>query len=248
MDDWDDWEDEPRRQVGDDDVAAPEGAPTDDTPTGSEADDADATPSDVEAGAPAVSEDEAAVRRYLTWMTDPASLRDEDRIAELERKIAEASDPIEKIHLASDLHRARQVDGTTLRREFVAAARRWAEANGIVPEAFLELGVPAEDLRHAGFDVATVPVRRSEVGTVDRPGRAPVRRAARTSVEDIRAGARSFDGPFTIADLRDRVGGSPATVRKALEGMVAAGEVENLGAADDWPGPGRPPHRYRAVR
>ncbi|QGG95001.1 helix-turn-helix domain-containing protein [Actinomarinicola tropica] len=233
MDEWDDWDDQagPRRD--------PDGA-SEAAEAQASADAADAA---TEAGDPA----EDAVRRYLSWITDPGSVRDEALIAELERKIADASDPIEKIHLASDLHRARQVDGSSLRREFLAVARRWADAQGIVPEAFLELGVPAEDLRHAGFDVGAPMGRRAEVGTVDRPGRATGRRAPRASVEDIRAGARSFDGPFTIADLRDRVGGSPATVRKALEAMVEAGEVRNLGAADDWPGPGRPPHRYRTV-
>ena len=193
-------------------------------------------------GAP--DEAEEAVRRYLTWIEDPSSLRDESQIAELRAKIEAAADPIEKIHLASDLHRAQQVDGTELRQRFVAVARRWATANGIVPEAFLELGVPAEDLRHAGLDVPVPARRRAEVSTVGPS--AP--RASRTNIEDIRAGARSFEEPFTIADLRDRVGGSPATVRKALESMVTAGEVESLGAAEGWGGPGRPPHRYRVVR
>lgn len=187
---------------------------------------------------------EEAVRRYLTWIADPTSLRDDDRIAELRARIDAATDPIDKIHLASDLHRAQQVDGAELRQRFVAVARRWASTQGIVPEAFLELGVPAEDLRHAGFEVSTPTRRRSEVSTVG----ASTPRAARTSTDDIRAGARSFEEPFTIADLRDRVGGSPATVRKALESMVAAGEVQSLGAAEGWGGPGRPPHRYRVVR
>lgn len=232
MDEWDDWDDQaptPGEDDRGDEVATYEGGDLG------------------HAASPAAAEGEDAVRRYLTWISDPSSLRDETLIAELERKIDAADDPIEKIHLASDLHRARQVDGTSLRREFVSVARAWAEAQGIVPEAFLELGVPAEDLRRAGLDVRVAPTRRAEVGTVDRPGRPTATRARRTSVEDIRAGARSFDGPFTIADLRDRVGGSPATVRKALDAMVDAGEVENLGAADDWPGPGRPPHRYRTV-
>lgn len=187
------------------------------------------------------TDDEAAVRRYLTWIDDPASLRDEGRIADLRAKIDAAADPIEKIHLASDLHRAQQVDGTELRRGFVASARRWATANGIVPEAFLELGVPLEDLRQAGLDVGP-PRPRAEVGTV---GPSTPRRAPRATVEDLRAGAASFDGPFTIADLRDRVGGSPGTVRKVLDAMIAEGQVQNLGPTPGWSGPGRPPNRYQ---
>ena len=130
-----------------------------------------------------LTDEEDAVRRYLTWIEDPGSLRDEGHIADLRSKIDAASDPIEKIHLASDLHRAMQVDGTELRDRFVAVAKRWAHANGIVPEAFLQLGVPADDLRQAGFDVSGSPRRRSDVGTVGPSSR----RATRTSTEEIRA-------------------------------------------------------------
>jgi hypothetical protein len=186
------------------------------------------------------SDDERVVRRYLEYVDDPSSARDDQRVAELEGKIAAASDPIEKIHLASDLHRAMQVDGDRLRREFVAVARRWADAQGIVPEAFRTLGVADDDLRAAGFEVTPRPTRRAEVGTVG----AARQRAPRASVDDIRAAAHSFDGPFTIADLRDRAGGSPATVRKALDALVEEGTVVALGATPDWGGPGRPPHRF----
>lgn len=189
--------------------------------------------------------DEGAIRRYLEFLDDPSSALDEAKVAELEAKVAAASDPIEKIHLASDLHRARQVDGAALRRGFVAVARRWAEAQGIVPEAFRTLGVPDDDLRAAGFDLPRVRGRRAEVGT-EPPGGGgtPVSRAPRATIDDIRAAAQSFDGPFTIADLRDRAGGSPATVRKALDAMVAEGSVDALGPTPGWPGPGRPPLRF----
>ncbi len=189
-------------------------------------------------------DDEEAIRRYLEFVDDPASARDDARIAELEAKIAAASDPIEKIHLASDLHRARQVDGDHLRREFVAVARRWAEAQGIVPEAFRALGVPDQDLHAAGFDIGRPATRRAEVGTV---GAGQRQRAPRASIDDIRSAARSFDGPFTIADLRDRAGGSPATVRKALDALVSEGVITALGAAPNWTGPGRPPHRFEVA-
>ncbi len=189
------------------------------------------------------SGDEGAVRRYLEFLEDPSSARDEALVAELEANVAAATDPIEKIHLASDLHRARQVDGDELRRAFVAVARRWAEEHGVVTEAFRTLGVPDADLRAAGFEVPRVAGRRAEVGT-EPAGRAPGRRAPRATIDDVRAAARSFDGPFTIADLRDRAGGSPATARKALDAMVAEGTVEALGPTPGWAGPGRPPLRF----
>jgi hypothetical protein len=206
--------------------------------------DAGATRADDMAGSESgdAGTDEDAVRRYLAFLDDPSTALDEEKVADLEARISAATDPIQKIHLASDLHRARQADGEHLRREFVAVARRWADAQGIVPEAFRTLGVTDQDLRAAGFDVARTTRRRAEVGTV---GPAPSRaRAARATTDDIRAAARSFDAPFTIADLRDRAGGSPATVRKALDEMVSEGIVAALGPSPDWPGPGRPPHRF----
>jgi hypothetical protein len=190
------------------------------------------------------SGDEAKVRRYLEFVADPSSALDEQRIAELEGKIAAAADPIEKIHLASDLHRARQGDGDRLRREFVAAAKRWATAEGIVPDAFRVLGVGDEELRAAGFDLGAAPRRRAEVGTVGSGTRS---RAPRVTSDEIRSAAMAFEGPFTIADLRDRAGGSPATVRKALDDMVSEGLVRALGATPDWGGPGRPPHRFEVA-
>ena len=188
----------------------------------------------------AATGDEEAVRRYLTWIADPASLRDEDRIRELHAQIDAATDPIEKIRLASDLHRAQTDDGTDVRDAFAAVARRWADANGIVPEAFLQMGVPADDLGRAGFDVPRRTGRRNETGTVAGSRS----RARRVSIDEIRDAARAFTEPFTIADLRDRVGGSPATVRKALDALVADGAIENLGSDPDWSGRGRPPARY----
>jgi hypothetical protein len=222
MDDWDD----------------PIAATTDDTT-------ADDVPAPGDGSAEAPNDDERAVRRYLAFVEDPSTARDEIRVADLEAKIAAADDPIEKIHLASDLHRARLVDGENLRRDFIAVARRWADAQGIVPEAFRTLGVPDADLKAAGFDVGRTGRRRSEVGTVPTsPSRT---RAPRATTDDIRAAARSFDQPFTIADLRDRAGGSPGTVRKALDEMVSEGLVTALGSTPGWTGPGRPPHRFEVT-
>ena len=72
-------------------------------------------------------------------------------------------------------------------------------------------------------------------------------RAQRVNADDIRAAAMTFDGPFTIADLRDRAGGSPATVRKVLDEMVSDGTISALGSTPDWGGPGRPPHRFEVA-
>jgi hypothetical protein len=183
---------------------------------------------------------EEAVRRYLAYLADPAAVRDEERIADLERRIGDTDDPIEKIKLASELYRAQNVDGSEYREAFVAQAKAWAEDNGVVSEAFLQLGVPAEDLRDAGFDVG----RRGRGG--ERASSSGTRgRAPRVSVEEIRDAALRVSGPFTVSELRALVGGTPATVRKALDGLLEEGRLVDLGPDRDWSGRGRSPHLYR---
>lgn len=183
---------------------------------------------------------EEAVRRYLAYLADPAAVRDEERIDDLEKRIAETEDPIEKIKLASELYRAQHVDGSEYREAFVAEAKQWADDNGVVSEAFLQLGVPAEDLREAGFDVGRQ--GRGRDRTVTSSGRT---RAPRVSVEEIRDAALRVSGPFTVSELRALVGGTPATVRKALDGLLEDGRLVDLGPDRNWTGRGRSPHLYR---
>jgi hypothetical protein len=177
---------------------------------------------------------EEAVRRYLAYLEDPEGVRDGAAIADLEARLAKAQDPIEKIRLASELYRAEHVDGSEYRRAFVEHAKGWADAQGIVAEAFVRLGVPVEDLRDAGF-----PVGRSRRS---RPARA---RAARVSVEDLKRAALAMTGPFSAADLRGAAGGTPATVRKAIDALREDGRLVDLGPDRSWTGRGRSPHLYR---
>ncbi len=87
---------------------------------------------------------EEAVRRYLSFLADPSAARDEERIADLERRIGETTDPIEKIKLASELYRAQNVDGSEYRDAFVAEAK----ARGIAP-------VPLRATLYTGQSVKT---------------------------------------------------------------------------------------------
>jgi hypothetical protein len=186
---------------------------------------------------------EDAVRQYLAYLDDPSGARDSDRIEELERRLGESADPIEKIKLASELYRAQNVDGSQYRQAFVDEARAWAEENGVVTEAFLQLGVPVEDLREAGFDVGGR-ARRPRGRSASAPA-ADRTRAPRVNVEDIREAALRISGPFTLSELRGLVGGTPATVRKALDGLLADGRVVDEGRDRNWSGRGRAPHLYR---
>jgi hypothetical protein len=66
---------------------------------------------------------EEAVRNYLTALHSPQLLRDEDRIDELSKKLADADDPIERLQLRSQLERASTVDSDQLEADFVTHAK-----------------------------------------------------------------------------------------------------------------------------
>jgi Clp amino terminal domain, pathogenicity island component len=189
---------------------------------------------------------EGAVRLYLMYLTDPDSLRDEARIKALTAEAEKAKDPIEKLRALAELERARAVDAGQFREGFVRNARAWADEQGITVSAFRELGVPDDALAEAGFDVGT---RRGR-------GRGGARRAAASAgrqrakavpTEEIKREVLSLSGPFTLSEVMERAGGSPATVRKAVEDLVASGRVEKLGPAPEHSGRGRAPTQYAAV-
>jgi hypothetical protein len=48
-------------------------------------------------------------------------------------------------------------------------------------------------------------------------------------------------GTFLLAEVMGDAGGSPATIRKAVDELVGAGQVERLGPVPDYSGRGRAP-------
>jgi hypothetical protein len=63
-------------------------------------------------------------------------------------------------------------------------------------------------------------------------------------VDEIKAHVLGLDGPFVLSDVMSGVGGSPATIRKAVDELVEAGQVTRLGPVPDHSGRGRAPVRY----
>ncbi len=181
---------------------------------------------------------ESAVRRYLAYLQDPAGLRDDTALTDLRRRIDTASDPLDKLRAISALERAEALQGPALESEFVRSARAWAEAEGVTASAFRQLGVSDDVLRQAGFDRPGRGPRRSPAGGASRT------RAPGVPIPVVKQAVRQLHGVFTLADAATAAGGSPATVRKAVEELVSAGEVERLGPAADHKGPGRAPTRY----
>lgn len=189
---------------------------------------------------------ESAVRRYLAWIDDPASAVDQDAVDRADVAFAAASDPIDRLHAAAARERARAADVESITREFVASARAYAEAEGIPVEAFRLLGVDDDVLARAGFELPSSRGRRGPASPSRRPaapragGRAP-----QIPVSQIKAVADQMPKQFTLAQLADRAGGgSPATVRKAVEELIADGRAANLGPDANHRGPGRAPTLY----
>ena len=190
---------------------------------------------------------ESAVRRYLAWLEDPASVIDQGALHRAEEAFASATDPIDRLHAAAARERARAADVAAITRNFVAHARVYGEAESIPVEAFRALGVPDDVLSEAGFAMASLRRRRGPAVIGDRrSGLRSGERAPQVGVVQIKEALGSVAVTFTLAQLAEQAGGgSPATVRKAVDGLIAEGRVEKLGPDPDHTGPGRAPTRYR---
>lgn len=187
---------------------------------------------------------EDVLRKYLLFLEDPGKLRDEEAIQKAQQAVDEAQDPIDKLKAKAELAKVSNVDEGPLRQGFVSHAKAWADELGIPLSAFQDMKVPDEVLQEAGFDLPA-PGRRG-------PGRATGagkgrQRAKAVPADEIKAYILTQEGTFTLADVMSGIGGSPATVRKAVEELIAAGQVEKLGPVQDYQGRGRAPVEYRRV-
>jgi hypothetical protein len=187
---------------------------------------------------------EGAVRRYLMYLDNPEGLRNEAEIKGLEEDAAKAKDPIEKARALAALHRARNVDGSSFRADFIRHVKTWADDNDIPAAVLAEMGVPQADLVEAGLVSGRPPAMR--VTKLPRVG-PPKTRAKQVRLETIVAFVRGLSGTFVLSDIQKDVGGSPMTVRKAVEELVRQGEVERLGPQENWTGKGRAPNVYRVL-
>ena len=183
---------------------------------------------------------EGAVRLYLLYLDDPSKLRDETEIQKKTQVVLDAVDPIDKLKAIADLERVAQVDEAPLREGFIANAKEWAATNQIPVTAFRELDVPDDVLRAAGFDVPAGAVGRRRATASSEPRQ----RAKSVPVDEIKAFVLAQSGTFVLSDVQTGAGGSPATVRKAVEELVESGQVERLGPLDGYSGRGRAPIQY----
>jgi len=181
---------------------------------------------------------EDAVRRFLLFLENPGQLRDEQEIQKKTQVVLDAVDPVDKLKALAELERVAKIDEVPIRKDFVEQAKAWADELSIPLSAFQELQVPDDVLREAGFSVPAKGRGRSAGSTDGR------QRAKAVSVEDIRAYVLGLDGAFVLADVMSGVGGSQATVRKAVDELVDTGQVEKLGPVPEYSGRGRAPVQY----
>lgn len=178
---------------------------------------------------------EGAVRAYLTYLSDPESLRDEAGIKKAEAAVARAKDPVEKLRALSALEAAQSVSAEPFRAAFVREAKAWAEAEGVSASAFRALGVPEADLRDAGL----LGARRAGRARAGGGGRT----RSRVSGEAVLSAVPT--GTFTLSDVVAASGASLGTVRKVVETAVDEGRFNRIGPDPDHRGRGRAPTLYR---
>ena len=184
------------------------------------------------------SEAETAVRQYLLYLENPGQLRDEAEVQKRTQAVDTAVDPIDKLKALADLERVAKIEEGPLRERFVAHAKAWAEQAGVPVSGFRELKVPDDVLRAAGFDVPAGRRGRSASAFAGR------QRAKAVSVEEIKNYVLSRTGAFLLAEVMAGIGGSQATVRKAIDELIDAGEVNKLGPVPEYTGRGRAPTQY----
>jgi hypothetical protein len=184
---------------------------------------------------------EEAVRRYLVSLTDPESLLDSDAIAEAEKMYEDSEDPIEKVRAHAALKKARTGDQAGARLGFINNARKWAQEEQIPFDAFRQLGVPHDVLEAAGL----VDAKGKKKGGSNLKVR---KRAAKVSISDISEWMLQQDKPFTTSDIASSIGGSPATIKKAIDELTARKQIRNLGVDNDHTARGRAPFVYTTVK
>lgn len=185
----------------------------------------------------AAAKAEGAVRSYLRFLEDPDQLVDPDAVKRLEDSVAAARDPVDKLKALAELEKARRPDASRYEEAFIRAAKVWADANEIAGQLFSNLGVDREVLEAAGL--------LPRAPTSSRQRRQNIKDSKSTSVGVIKAHIRNQKGEFKLASIAAAVGGSPMTLRKAVNQLIAEGVVQRLGPDPQWRQPGRAPILFR---
>lgn len=182
------------------------------------------------------SNPEDVVRRYLSYLNDPSSVIDHDRVSEVQEQLSNTDDQIERLRLESELDRARSTDGESIAQAFISVAKAFADSEDITAGAFRRQGVPSEVLSLAGFDVR-----------VSKGAKAPAVRSQRVNAATVSAHVLGRSGEWTYNDIETSTGASIGTVRKVVDDLVASNKVKSLGADPNHASRGRAPNLFTAA-
>lgn len=185
---------------------------------------------------------ESAVRDYLRALKDPDGLKDEGTINDLQKRVESAADGLERLRLRQELLDLQNPSMERWEEAFVMHAKAWADEHHVTGQAFIEDGVETPVLRKAGLLGGQGPRGRGRGAGRNIGGgtRAP---RTRVTVEQVRQAIPA--GAFTIKQLQDASGASPAVVRKVVQEEAAAGRLKTDGSDPDHRGPGRAPVLYK---
>lgn len=176
---------------------------------------------------------EAAVRNYLQALQDPESLRDENAIDHLQKRLDDTEDPLERVKLRAELERAQQVDPRAYEDGFVTHAKQWAREHGVSATSFRAEGVSHDVLARAGLARARP---RRLASASNRP--------RRVSRDEVRNAMRQHKS-FTMPQVQLETGASRETVRAVLKELLDAGEVHHAGTDDSHTTRGRAASLYQ---
>lgn len=185
---------------------------------------------------------EDAIRRYLTYINNPDELVDQSQIEKLQQKLAESTDPVERIKLRNEIERTKQPPAEELESEFVKVAKPWAEQHGISAEALRAEGVKPAVLRKAGFSVGGG--TRKRTAAAKRTGKSR-QRASKDDVVQHLTGQPS-GAEFTLNDVMEATGASRSTVNQVIARLTEEGKVKKVGKGEHT-GPGRAPDLFQIM-
>lgn len=185
---------------------------------------------------------EDGIRRYLESLGQSNKpVVDREAVKALKAQIRVEGDVINKAKLLSELEReeaGRVPDFSGDEAVFVAEAKAWADDAGVSGAALLSVGVPAEVLRRAGFEV-----KATTTGASRRSG-ATGSRAPAIPIEEVAVVARKLGSGWKIADLAKALDREPMTVRNYVTKLVEQKVISDLGEDPKHDGRGRAPKIY----
>lgn len=182
---------------------------------------------------------EEAVRRYLLYINNPGELVDQDKIGELQKKLDESEDPVERIKLRNDIERTKKPPADEVEADFVAVAKQWADQHGISAEALKAEGVKPAVLRKAGFSVAGG--RRGTTASKRSGGNRASKDDVTKHVTNKRSGSQ-----FTLNQVMEATGASRSTAGQVISALTDEGKIKKVGKAEHA-GPGRAPDLFEVA-